>query len=211
VHVLLVQSIFVELLFAHAILVVLHAQNTPLHQVEEVILVFSFVSALVVLLPQVKVLVIRRNLVHHCCFFSLLVAARGVAVFTEHWREEGPTDALVVVVEAFQDHQSGDGHKNDSVTVFHLLLELLVLFYGGLDDRGEMDQLFALSGVHEVCLALLPGGLEVYKAVDEVLVVLELWVYSLDVLFVLAEKLPQSSKAFPDALSKFANGFGLLS
>lgn len=148
------------------------------------------------------------NFIYVLAGFFVCGATR-TAVLAEHRREEWPAYTLVVVVEALENQKSRYRHKDDSVSILHLISEHLVLFWSGFNNGCEVNKLLAFLGWDEVCFSFLPALLKFDQSVHEVLIILQLWVHTLDVFFVLAEQLPQRLEAFTNAFSQLTHSFGL--
>jgi hypothetical protein len=108
-------------------------------------------------------------------------------VFTEHGREEGLAYSFVIFIKILQDEQGWNGHEYDCVSVIYLLLEGFILLTSGFNDRGEVEELLALLSVDEVVLSLLPRWLKVHESLDQVSIILELWINSFYILLILPE------------------------
>ena len=141
------------------------------------------------------------NFVDVLAGFFVCAVAWIVAVFTKHRREEWPAYTLIVVVEALENQKSRYRNKDDSVSILHLISKHLVLFWGGFNNRGEVNELLAFLGWDEVCFAFLPALLKFNQSIHKILIILQLWVNAFNVFFVLAEQLSQRLEALTNTFS----------
>lgn len=141
-------------------IIILHTENASFDQVEEVVFIFRFSSTTSIFFLQFLKLVMCCNFIHVLAGFFVCAAAWIIAVLTKHRREEWPAYTLVVVVEALENQKSRYRHKDDSVSIFHLISKHLVLFWSCFNNGCEVNKLLAFLGWDEVCFTFLPALLE---------------------------------------------------
>ena len=136
--------------------------------------------------------------------FNHYLAFLGARVI--HVGIEEATNLFVVVLETLQDEQLWYNEEYLSVTLLELLKELSVLFSCRLNYLREMQKLIERLAVEEVGETLGPAILEFDQNLDQLGVVLELWIDHFNVLVVLTQQSLEVVKGFLDSLSQISDG-----